>query len=544
MNLLENQRAADQVAGLYQDLEELLMSNIIRHCQNWDQPIASDTWLLQKLAEIGKLDKENIQIIARHTGLSMTAMERMLQEAAEDAIGQLEPGMQELARRKLVGEAVDAKKSRNVRQTMNALREQARDTLNLCNTTMLYKAREAYQNLVKNIVTESQEIAEKQSFLDILNKHASAAVIGAESRHQAMTKCIREFSERGIPAFVDKKGREWTPEAYVNMAMRNTVKNVADEVQNERLKDFGQDLIEIDSHEGARPKCAKDQGKIYSLSGRTGYTTDAKGNRVKYYSWKDTSYGEPDGILGINCTHHKWLFFPGMSIRRYFPTEDMDANNKLYRQTQVQRALERSVRKQKRECMLQHQAGNEEGFEKASVKLKEKEAALKKYVDGNPKLHRRKDREQVVGFDKSTSTKAVAIYKKKQKELAQKVRNDKIESELKEAGIKGEVKVFPEKPDLTEFAFDDKHINQERAHQVSRKEAEQWIRESDITLTRWKGRFVNYYSPDGAVYVDMQEKNIRTAFGKEEFDSNVKKIREVMKKYGEEGNVPADGRGN
>ena len=65
MNLLENQRAADQVAGLYQDLEELLMSNIIRHCQNWDQPIASDTWLLQKLAEIGKLDKENIRIIAK-----------------------------------------------------------------------------------------------------------------------------------------------------------------------------------------------------------------------------------------------------------------------------------------------------------------------------------------------------------------------------------------------------------------------------------------------------------------------------------------------
>ena len=88
---------------------------------------------------------------------------------------------------------------------------------------------------------------------------------------------------------------------------------------------------------------------------------------MKYYSWKDTSYGEPDGILGINCTHHKWLFLPGMSIRRHFPTEDMEANNKLYRQTQVQRALERSVRKQKRECMLQHQAGNEEGFEKASV---------------------------------------------------------------------------------------------------------------------------------------------------------------------------------
>ena len=31
MDSLENQRAADKVAGLYQDLEERLMANIIRH---------------------------------------------------------------------------------------------------------------------------------------------------------------------------------------------------------------------------------------------------------------------------------------------------------------------------------------------------------------------------------------------------------------------------------------------------------------------------------------------------------------------------------
>ncbi len=53
MNLLENQRAADAPAGIYQDLEERLMANIIRHCQDYKQPIASDVWLLRKLAEIG-----------------------------------------------------------------------------------------------------------------------------------------------------------------------------------------------------------------------------------------------------------------------------------------------------------------------------------------------------------------------------------------------------------------------------------------------------------------------------------------------------------
>ena len=57
MNLLENQRAADVIANLYQNLEERLMANIIRHVRNYDQPIPTDEWLLQKLAEIGRLNK-------------------------------------------------------------------------------------------------------------------------------------------------------------------------------------------------------------------------------------------------------------------------------------------------------------------------------------------------------------------------------------------------------------------------------------------------------------------------------------------------------
>lgn len=411
MNLLENQRAADRIAGLYQDLEELLMANIIRHCRDWKQPIASDTWLLQKLAELGKLNQENIQIIAKYTGVSVKTMEQMLQETALDAAEQLEPGFQELVRENLVGEAVEVGKSENVRQVMQALQNQAKDVLNLCNTTMLYKAKEAYQKLTGRIASQAQEIEKKQSFLDTLDKHATAAVIGAQSRQQAVTQCIREFNEKGIPAFVDKAGREWTPEAYVNMAVRNTIRQTAEEVQTARCRDFGVHLIAIDSHSGARPKCARDQGKIFDLNNESGYTEDLNGKKIRYYPWKDSSYGEPDGILGINCGHHKWPFIPGVNIQRYFPTKDFEENDKLYKETQVQRALERAVKKQKRECMLLDEVGEKEAFQEAAVKLKQKEAKLKAYVDSKDHLHRRKDREQVVGFDKAVSAKAVAAKK-------------------------------------------------------------------------------------------------------------------------------------
>lgn len=411
MNLLENQRAADVPAGCFQDLEELLMANIVKHCRDYKQPIASDVWQMRKLAEIGALNRENIRIIAKATGQSWSAMERMLNDAAEEAVAELEPPMRSLVRKGLAGEAVSVKRSKTVLQVAGNLKKQAKDVLNLCNTTMLYMARDAYAALVNNIAAESREIARKQKFLDILGRSATAVVIGAESRQQALRKCIQEFNRKGIPAFVDRRGREWTPEAYLNMAMRNTAKNVAEEVQTARCLDYGILLIEINSHSGARPKCAKDQGKIYSLDNESGYVEDVNGRRIPYYPWNSTSYGEPDGLLGINCTHHKYPFVPGISLQSYFPREDLKADAKLYKETQVQRALERDVRKQKRECMLYAQLGDDEAFQEAVVKLKVKEARLKQYVDGNGQLHRRRDREQVAGFDKSIGSKAAAANK-------------------------------------------------------------------------------------------------------------------------------------
>ena len=331
----------------------------------------------------------------------------------------------------------------------------------------------------------------------------------------------------------------------MNMAMRNTARSTAEEVQDARIRDAGCHLIQIDSHSGARPKCAKDQGKIFDLNNGSGYTEDLHGKKIQYYPWNSSSYGEPDGILGINCRHHKWPFVPGVNVQRHFPTEDMDANDKLYKQTQVQRALEREVRKQKRECMMLDAAGDQEGFEEASVKLKRTENKLKYYVKDTPGLHRRTDREQIVGFDKRLSAEAVAKNKKVQKEVALKIRNDKIKEELTEAKIRGVPRINPDKIDVSEFSFDAGHINAEREHSVSREEAERFIKEADISLTRWNGRFVNYYGPNGAVYVDTENNNIRTAFKKEQFDEQTLKIREVAEKYGiKQDSVSNNGNGN
>ena len=256
MNSVDKQRAVDPISGLYQDIEAQLMQNIIRHIKNYDQPIPTDEWLMTKLAEIGKLNKENIKIISQASVLNQELIEQMLNEMAGKVIEELEPGFKQLVKRGIINGAVPHEKSKNINQVMNYFKKQAKDTLNMCNTNMIYKTRDAFKKIVTDTASTAQEIAQK---LNILNKGTASVILGAESRQQALRKTIQAFNDSGIPAFVDKAGRNWTPEAYVNMAMRSTSENTATEIQMARCEDYGIDLIEVDKHSGAHfgraPEC-------------------------------------------------------------------------------------------------------------------------------------------------------------------------------------------------------------------------------------------------------------------------------------------------
>ena len=526
----EKQTAADPVTRSYEDMESQIMQNIIRHVKNYGQLIDSDEWLMQKLAELGKLNQENIRIIAKAAGLNRAAVEQMCYEVADTVLARVEPEMNVLGRVGAVEGAVPVHKSKNVQRAVNAVYRQAWDALNTTNTNMLYMAQDAYKQLVQGIVSKAREIAGKQSFLDILGKHATAEAIGSESRGQAIRSVLREFNETGIPAFVDKRGRKWTPEAYVSMTLRSTAGNVATESMMARMEDLGLNLIQVSSHSGARPKCAKDQGKIFDRNNGSGYVEDINGKKIRYYPWSSSSYGEPDGLFGINCGHHGTPFLPGISRQRYFPTKDLEENDRLYKQMQIQRGLERDVRKKKRLCSLYDEIGDKESFEQASVTLKVREAQLASYTKQKG-LTRRRDREQVYGFDRRISAEAVGANKRMQKALAQKAEDDKIKAEIKKTGIRGEISLQPERMDVSGFSFDDAHINKDRGHQVTRAEAEQFIHDAKFSVTRWNGKFTNYYGTEGAAYVDNENKQIKTAFKRDQFDEKTKAAMEVMKKH-------------
>ncbi len=92
---------------------------------------------------------------------------------------------------------------------------------------------------------------------------------------------------------------------------------------------------------------------------------------------------------------------------------------------------------------------------------------------------------------------------------------------------------IPAKPINTNaLNFDAEHINEERAHGVTREEAVGFINEAKVSRTVWQGQYERYYSNAGVAYVNVNENYIRTAFKEAEFDEAARNIMKVVKKYG------------
>lgn len=365
MTRLELMELAEECSDVLTAMEDDLLQNIAEYLSEGRADIPTAQWKIQQLASLGKLDKANIRTIAEYSGIAADMEEIAMTRAALKAVGEMDEGFGKLAADDIIdGTAVPMEET--ALQAAAMYSKQAKDRLNKVNTVMRYFAKET----AAAAVYKTAEIVNKQQHLDTLNKAAGKVIMGAESRQTAVRQCIKEMSERGIPAFVDAGGRQWSPEAYINMDVRTTCSNAAHEAQFTRMDDYNIDLLETSSHPGARPKCSLDQGKIFSKSGKN----------KKYPAWSTSSYGEPDGILGINCGHFIYPYIEGVSVQRYFPY-DKEENDKLYKQKQEQRKLEREVRSAKREVSMLNAAGDKEGAKLAKERVKSRTAAYNDYCE-------------------------------------------------------------------------------------------------------------------------------------------------------------------
>ena len=297
---------------------------------------------------------------------------------------------------------------------LNAFERQSRQELNVKNAAIAEgyaKALTERCNLVNTVMAANTKagytaaVSEISRAMNEMNAGAAAVVSGNEGLHEATRRTIHRLARDGIAGFTDKAGRQWTPEAYVKMDLRTTMANTARAAQDARCDAYGISLIEVSSHMGARPKCAPYQGRVFSRDGSRGITEDLNGEKIEYIPLSETSYGEPDGLFGINCGHQQYPFIPGLSMKSYYPYPE-EENAERYRELQAQRGMERKIRADKRECMMLQAAGDGDGLKEAAVRLRQDKSKYTDYCKAHG-LGVHNENTQVYGYDRSKSMKTV-----------------------------------------------------------------------------------------------------------------------------------------
>lgn len=386
------QDLADPLESVYISMANELLVNIGKHITKptWTHTAA---WEIQKLSELGQLTQENAKIINKWVKSIPAGIRDTMEETRRVALEQIEKQLDKAAKDGYITPPVRD-------STVTVLQEygqQAADKLNLVNTTMLQSSVQQYQRLVALTEDEYNRLmAQKEATQAALNEETGAVASGTETRVQAMRRAIQRISKEGLTGFYDKAGRSWTPEAYVNMDIRTTVHNVAIQSTKNRMEDYGTQVFQVSAHAGARPLCYPYQGKFYSWDNTAGEMQTGDGQTIRYEPLNSTTYGQPAGLFGINCGHEPIPIIPGVSIphaQDYVQPKEL--NDKLYAESQEQRALEREIRAAKRAVEM----GDDS--KEATDAVKDAQAKMREFINRTGRT-RRYDREQLYATPKET----------------------------------------------------------------------------------------------------------------------------------------------
>lgn len=386
---------SEPIEEIYNEIVDKLLINIAKRFEVGQmEGVASANWEIRKLAQLGQLSRENLEIIQKYSGRLGTLAREALETAVLRALKDEEPKLRKAAEKAILKPPLFSSPlmSTNIRQSLVAYYNQAAVKLNMVNTTMLQSSLDVYRKMVGSAAAAGRLSKAQQ----ILNTATGEAVTAVTTPQAAARSAIIQLEKIGLKGFYDRSGRGWSPEAYVTMDIRTTLHNASIQAVFDRNKDYGNNLFYVSTHDGARPLCYPWQAKVLSTDGTSGTTTDLNDEPVPYVGLDQTSYGEPAGLFGINCGHYPITFIPGLTMIRGEPQPKAE-NDRVYRESQEQRAIERRIRAAKRRAVEAATVRIPELFEDAAKELERAEAQMDAFIENTGRTPR-PNRTQVVGY--------------------------------------------------------------------------------------------------------------------------------------------------
>lgn len=378
--------APESLVALIRQLEDDILKDAARRIGKAGNITDTAQWQLWRLEQLGQMRESAVRQLAKYAGATDDALRKVLLDsgtatlASDDAIYR--------------GAGLEPSPIGSSPQLNNLLDAGYRQTAG------------TWQNLTAT--TANTVTGELEAALDDAWAQVSS---GAFDYKTAVKRAVDGLADR-MAGVTYPTGHKDTLEVAVRRAVLTGVNQTAGKLQMARAEELGSEFFEVTAHAGARPEHAAWQGKVFHKGG----AVDRDG--IHYEDFEQaTGYGTGGGLCGWNCRHSFFPFFPGLSDPAYsqqtldaYNARDIEYNGKQYTRyelEQMQRALEREVRKHKRRYLAETEAGLD-GTQEA-VKLKASRERLTQFTSelAQKGFVLDSSRAGVSGFGRSAASRAV-----------------------------------------------------------------------------------------------------------------------------------------
>lgn len=232
-----------------------------------------------------------------------------------------------------------------------------------------------------------------------LDKAVIKICSGTFSQDKVVRDVVHDLAQSGLRSIDFASGYSMQLDTAARLAVRTGCHQLAGKIQDENIKQTGENLVYVSKHWGARDKGTGHanheqwQGRVYFVKEGKDYSEEAKRIGQDYITdlWIATGYSvdgahesDPTGLYGYNCRHRHYVWFEGASSfpKNHYEKEPapvtIDGKTyDYYAMTQKMRAMERNIRALKREKEAEEALGND--TRELQVKIKEKTAKYKEF---------------------------------------------------------------------------------------------------------------------------------------------------------------------
>lgn len=370
------EKIASKIAARYISLEERILQDIARRIKKTGEITSTADWQINRLRILGYSSEDIEKEIKKTLDASYPEMFELYDKVID----------WEYVRNKDIYEQINAKfipyeENKQLQQITDAIIQQSLEDLE--NVTKSLGFYLDYNG--RKVLTPLSQV-----YTNYLDNVCFDIVTGAFDYGSVLRRVVTQLTNSGLRKIEYGSGYASRVEVAARRAVMTGVANLTGEIADYNAKKLGTEYFEVEWHAGARPAHSVWQGRVWT----------------KEQLYSVCGLGTVTGLLGANCYHTYYPFFPGISERNWSddwleeqnrkeskPKEFQGKEYTLYEAKQRQRKMETAMRAQREKVQMLQDSGADR--QEVMLQKAKYQGQLNEYAAFSRKMGLKEERERI-----------------------------------------------------------------------------------------------------------------------------------------------------